>query len=169
MRIGRQLPFWLTAFVLLVLLIGILRPVLLPFVAGIVIAYFLNPAADRLTRWGMPRWLAAVLIVAAFCAPSSPLLIFLVPLLLSQAQQLGGHAAGRVCAFPRRARGVGARAAREPHYPDFVAGLDRSSQALADNWASLAGAFATSLWTRDRRCSISCLSCSSRRSSSSTC
>ena len=70
MRIGRQLPFWLTAFVLLVLLIGILRPVLLPFVAGIVIAYFLNPAADRLTRWGVPRGSPPRSSLPPSCAPS---------------------------------------------------------------------------------------------------
>jgi predicted PurR-regulated permease PerM len=145
MRIGRQLPFWLTAFVLLVLLIGILRPVLLPFVAGIVIAYFLNPAADRLTRWGLPRWLAAVLIVAVFMCAIIALLIFLVPLLLSQAQQLAVTLPDEFVRF----RGVleeWGRAQLGPRYPDFVAALDRSSQALADNWASLAGAFATSLW-----------------------
>src|SRR5476651_1730397 len=137
MRIGRQLPFWLTAFVLLVLLIGILRPILLPFVAGIVIAYFLNPAADRLTSWGMPRWLAAVVIVAAFVCAITAVLIFLVPLLLSQAQQLALTLPDEFARF----RGVleeWARARLGSRYPDFVAGLDRGSQALADNWASLA-------------------------------
>lgn len=147
MRIGRQLAFWLSAAVLFVLVIGLLRPILLPFVAGIVIAYFWNPAADRLTNWGLPRWLAAVLIVAAFVCVIIIALVFLVPLLLSQAQQLA-------IALPEelaRLRGLveaWARVRLGSHYPEFQAGLDRASQALADNWASLAGALASSLWSQ---------------------
>ena len=52
MRVERQVLFWLSAALVLVLLIALLRGVILPFVAGIVIAYFMNPAADRLTYWG---------------------------------------------------------------------------------------------------------------------
>jgi predicted PurR-regulated permease PerM len=147
MRIGRQLPFWLSAAVLLALVIGLLRPILLPFVAGIVIAYFLNPAADRLTKWGLPRWLAAVIIVAVFVCAIAVALILLVPLLLSQAQQFA-------VALPEefaRLRGIleeWARARLGSHYPAFEAGLDRASQALSDNWASLAGAAASSVWSQ---------------------
>src|SRR4051794_20412039 len=82
MRVERQVLFWLSAALLLILLIALLRGVLLPFVAGIVIAYFLNPAADRLTQWGVPRGVAAALIVTAFGCLITVALIFLVPLLL---------------------------------------------------------------------------------------
>ncbi len=147
MRIGRQLPFWLSAAVLLVLVIGILRPILLPFVAGLVIAYFLNPAADRLTRWGVPRWLASVIIVAVFVCIIVAALVFLVPLLLSQAQEFA-------VALPEeltRLRALlenWARVRLGSHYPDFQAGLNRGSQALSDNWASVFGALAGSLWSQ---------------------
>ena len=147
MRIGRQLAFWLSAAVLLVLVIGLLRPILLPFVAGIVIAYFLNPAADRLTKWGLPRWLAAVIIVAVFVCAIAAALILLVPLLLSQAQQFAVTLPEELA----RLRGLleeWARARLGSHYPAFEAGLDRTSQALSDNWASLAGALAGSLWSQ---------------------
>ena len=131
----------------LILLIGLLGPILLPFVAGIVIAYFLNPAADRLTRWGLPRWIAAVLIVAVFIAGIAAALVFLVPVIATQAQQFA-------VALPEelaRLKGILEAWAREQlgsHYPEFQAGLDRGSQSLADNWASLAGAFASSLWNQ---------------------
>jgi predicted PurR-regulated permease PerM len=147
MRIGRQLFFWLSAAVILVLVIGVLRPVLLPFIAGIVIAYFLNPAADRLTYWGMPRWLAAGLIVAAFICVIAAALVFLVPLLLTQAQQFAVGLPEELT----RLRGLletWARAQLGVHYPEFEAGLDRSSQALSENWASLAGIAASSLWSQ---------------------
>ena len=87
MRVERQVLFWLAAALMLILLVALLRGVILPFVAGIVIAYFLNPAADRLTQWGVPRGVAAAFIVAAFGALITAALIFLVPLLLTQAQQ----------------------------------------------------------------------------------
>ncbi len=49
----RQLWFWLAALVVFVVLaIALLKDILLPFVAAIVIAYFLNPLADRLQASG---------------------------------------------------------------------------------------------------------------------
>ncbi len=147
MRIERQVLFWLSAAALLVLAIGLLGPILLPFVAGIVIAYFLNPAADWLTKWGLPRWLASVLIVAVFVCTIVAALVFLVPLLLTQAQEFA-------VALPEelsRLRTLLEAWARERlggHYADFEAGLDQASKALSDNWASLAGALAGSLWSQ---------------------
>jgi predicted PurR-regulated permease PerM len=147
MRIERQVLFWLSAAVVLVLAIGLLRPILLPFVAGIVIAYFLNPAADRLARWGFPRWLAAVLIVAIFVCAIAAALVFLVPLLLTQAQEFA-VALPEELARLRTLLEAWARERLGSHYADFQTGLDRTSQALADNWASLAGALAGSLWSQ---------------------
>ena len=147
MRIERQVLFWLTAAVLFVLAVGLLRPILLPFVAGIIIAYFLNPAADRLTRWGLPRWLAAVLIVAIFVCAIVAALVFLVPLLLTQAQEFA-VALPEELARLRTLLEAWARERLGSHYADFQSGLDRASQALSDNWASLAGALAGSLWSQ---------------------
>ena len=44
MRVERQLWFWVAALIVVVLAIALLRDILLPFVAAIVVAYFLNPA-----------------------------------------------------------------------------------------------------------------------------
>jgi predicted PurR-regulated permease PerM len=147
MRVERQVLFWLTAAVVLVLLIGLLEPILLPFVAGIVIAYFLNPAADRLTSWGIPRPIAAVLIVAAFLCAIIAALVFIVPLLATQAQQLAVTAPEEIA----RARGLlegWARGHLGTHYLAFETGLGQVSQAISDNWASVAGTLATSLWSQ---------------------
>ena len=40
--------------------------ILLPFVAGMVLAYFLDPVADRLQRLGLSRIMATLLILFAF-------------------------------------------------------------------------------------------------------
>jgi predicted PurR-regulated permease PerM len=147
MRVERQVLFWLTALLVVILLIALLRGVILPFVAGMVIAYFLNPAADRLTQWGIPRGIAATVIVLAFGCLIAAALVFLVPLLLSQAQQFAVALPDEIT----RLRALVETWARErlgTHYPDFAAGLERSSQTIAENIASLAGFVAGSLWSQ---------------------
>jgi predicted PurR-regulated permease PerM len=149
MRVERQVLFWLAAALMLILLVALLRGVILPFVAGIVIAYFLNPAADRLTQWGVPRGIAAAVIVAAFGALITVALIFLVPLLLTQAQQFAVALPDEISRL-RALVEAWARDQLGTHYPDFEAGLDRTSQTLTDNMASLAGFVAGSLWSQGR-------------------
>ena len=63
---GLHLRFWLITLVVVCLLLYLLRGALLPFVAGMAIAYFLDPAADRLEKWGCSRTLATTIITLAF-------------------------------------------------------------------------------------------------------
>ena len=62
MRIERQLGFWLGAFVALALFLYVFSSVLLPFVAGMILAYLFNPMADRLETAGFNRLGASLLI-----------------------------------------------------------------------------------------------------------
>lgn len=84
MTAGRQLTFWAGAFVLLMLALYVLGDILLPFVAGMAIAYFLDPAADKLEGWGLPRWAAATVLTTLFLLAVVAFLLLLVPLLQSQ-------------------------------------------------------------------------------------
>ena len=81
---------WLALASLLVLtgLIYLLAPVLTPFLAGVLLAYILDPLADRLEKIGLIRSLAAlaVLIVAGLLAVG--LVLMVVPMFISQAQLL---------------------------------------------------------------------------------
>lgn len=61
-----QLIFWGGAIVLFLLFLWLFSGVLLPFVLGITIAYLLDPIVARMTRWKMPRWAAALVILAVF-------------------------------------------------------------------------------------------------------
>ena len=149
MRVERQVLFWLSAALVLVLLIALLRGVILPFVAGIVIAYFMNPAADRLTYWGVPRGVAAALIVAAFACVIVIALIFLVPLVLTQAQQFAVALPDEITRL-RALLETWAREQLGTHYPDFEASLDRGSATVAENMTALAGFVAGSLWSQGR-------------------
>lgn len=87
----RQLRFWLLAALLLAAFIYLFSDILLPFVAGMVLAYFLDPVADRLQRFGMSRFVATVLILIAFVIGLTLALIILIPLLATQLTEFIGR------------------------------------------------------------------------------
>ena len=80
----RQLRFWLVTAAALVLLLYLFSEILLPFVAGLVLAYFLDPVADRLERTGLSRVWATVLILLTFVIVLALGLVILIPLLVTQ-------------------------------------------------------------------------------------
>src|SRR5262245_12407605 len=88
MSFERQLAFWLATFLVVVLLLWLLSEILLPFVAGMAIAYLLDPVTNRLERIGVNRRLAAFLIVGMFVFVFVALLLVLVPLLAGQLYSL---------------------------------------------------------------------------------
>jgi predicted PurR-regulated permease PerM len=58
--------------------------ILLPFVLSAGIAYFLDPAATRLTRWGVPRTVAALLLVIGLITAVLLFALLLYPLIVQQ-------------------------------------------------------------------------------------
>jgi len=82
--VRRQAVFWTAAMLFLGLFLYMFSSILLPFVAGMVLAYFLDPVADRLQRLGLSRLLATVVILVLFIVTFALLLIILVPVLASQ-------------------------------------------------------------------------------------
>ena len=69
---------WLAIFIMFCTCVYVLRSVLLPFVAGIIIGYLLDPWADRFTKLGMNRTLATILVlflVVIFFVPALVLLV----------------------------------------------------------------------------------------------
>jgi predicted PurR-regulated permease PerM len=84
MSLQRQFSFWIGALAALILVLWLLSDILLPFIAGIVLAYFLDPVADALERLGLPR-LAATLTILLFSVLILALgLVLLVPILSDQ-------------------------------------------------------------------------------------
>jgi predicted PurR-regulated permease PerM len=78
------MTFWVAALIVTVLALWILRGVLLPFVAGMVLAYLFNPLAARLERRGINRIAAALLIIGFFILALILLLLLIVPVLGGQ-------------------------------------------------------------------------------------
>ncbi len=85
---GRQVTFWLVTFVVLAAALWLLHDILLPFVAGIALAYVLAPLADRVERLGINRTVAALLVVSVLVVALIALMLLLVPLLLQQGSAL---------------------------------------------------------------------------------
>jgi predicted PurR-regulated permease PerM len=81
----RQLVFWLLAFAFVVVFLMVFRSILLPFVAGMALAYFLDPVADWFERRGLSRLMATFVIVILFVVVFAISLMIVIPLLVSQA------------------------------------------------------------------------------------
>jgi len=79
-RIGLVLGLFAAAAAML----WLFSSILLPFVAAAFIAYFLDPPTTRLARSGVPRGLAALLMIVALVATTLIAVLLLYPLLLAQ-------------------------------------------------------------------------------------
>lgn len=86
----RQVFFWLAGAVALALFLYLFSDILLPFVAGMVLAYFLDPVADRLQRLGLSRVMATVVILFAFIIVLVLAFVILIPVLASQMADFAG-------------------------------------------------------------------------------
>ncbi len=86
--INVQLRYWGLAAAAFVVLLWVLGDVILPFVLGGAIAYFLDPVADRLERAGCTRALATTIITAVVILIFVVLSLQVVPMLVDQTVSL---------------------------------------------------------------------------------
>ena len=84
MTARRQAVFWLAGLAAVVVVLVLFRSILLPFIAGLLVAYFLDPVVDRVEAAGLGRTFATSLITALFFAFTAALLVALFPLLRDQ-------------------------------------------------------------------------------------
>ena len=88
MTIERHLRFWLIGLAVFLAALFLLGGVLLPFVAGMAIAYLLDPICDRLESWGLSRTLATTVLTVVFLVLALAAFLLLVPVLAGQAVNL---------------------------------------------------------------------------------
>jgi predicted PurR-regulated permease PerM len=88
MTLQKQASFWLLALLAFIALLWLLQDILLPFIAGFVLAYFLDPVADALERFRIPRVLATLLILSVAVAAVVIGVLIVVPVLADQALKL---------------------------------------------------------------------------------
>ena len=84
MTFTRPVAFWSAALAVLIVLVWLLHDILLPFVAGMVLGYLLDPLANQLERLGIGRLTASMLIIGVSGFLVVFLLILMAPILLGQ-------------------------------------------------------------------------------------
>jgi predicted PurR-regulated permease PerM len=142
MTLRQQLIFWLATFLVFVFLLWLLSDILLPFVAGLTLAYLLNPLADRLQRIGVNRTVAALLIVGLAVAALVLLVLLVVPLVIEQLTALS-------TAFPGYVTRLQAVMADVPWLRRYLSNSDsaKTVENVASQSSGWLAAVLASVWT----------------------
>ena len=146
MSTRQQAAFWLALAVVLIILLSVLRDILLPFVLGTTIAYFLDPIADRLERFGMSRLMATVVISLISAMVLVTVVLGLVPLLI---KQLAAFAAS-LPQLLQQLREFGSHIAEtwlSGFGKDLDLGIDAPVQQIAEKVPSLLQGLLVSIWS----------------------
>ena len=81
MNLARPITFWIAMCAAVIAVVVLLREILLPFVAGLVLAYLFNPLANRLERMGLNRLVAALAIIGVFIVGFALLILLTAPII----------------------------------------------------------------------------------------
>jgi len=84
LRMRRQIYFWVLTFAFFLGFLWLFRDILLPFIAGMILAYALDPVADWLEKHGLSRMMATALILFAFLMIFIVFLMIIIPVLGNQ-------------------------------------------------------------------------------------
>ena len=80
----RQMWVWGAIFCMILIALYLVREVLLPFIAGIAVAYVLDPLLDRIEKFGLSRLIATIIVTTSFFTFVIALITLIVPLLQGQ-------------------------------------------------------------------------------------
>lgn len=131
MTFQRQIVFWIISLLVLVFVLWLLKGILLPFIAGMVLAYFLDPVADALERMGLPRVIATLLILGLSTLFLVLALFLLVPALIDQVGKFAANLPGIITALVNRFNEAA---------PDWVKELlEESESSLPGSASEIAG------------------------------
>jgi predicted PurR-regulated permease PerM len=141
--------FWLATLALLATAAVLLREVLLPFVAGLALAYLLDPLVNRLERIGLNRAVATLLILFLFFAGLILVVLLALPIVTSEIAFL----IDKLPAYVRRLQAL----AVDPSHPSMSKIIDlgieeaeRSSGELASLGAGWLAEVLRALWSDGR-------------------
>jgi predicted PurR-regulated permease PerM len=85
----QRLPLrWVLVAVVIAWFVYATRGIVGPFIAGLVIAYLLDPLTDRLEARRIPRWFASLLVLGGFFGLFVLLILGLAPVAIDQLHQL---------------------------------------------------------------------------------
>jgi predicted PurR-regulated permease PerM len=100
LSVGEQVRWWTIGLLVLIAFLWMFSGVLLPFLAGAALAYFLDPLADRLEARGLSRVLATALISLVMFGAFSAATIIVAPAVFVQMRDL-------VSVLPTYAQAIG--------------------------------------------------------------
>jgi predicted PurR-regulated permease PerM len=147
MTLQRKIGFWLAALAIFVALIWLLRDVLMPFAAGLVLAYLLDPLADRLEKWGLGRLGATLLILVLFVTLFIGLLIVVAPLLATQMMAFIDKVPGYVTRLQALLTEQGGPLLERVGGEKVLQDLQKSLGDVVGQGMTWLGRFLTSLWS----------------------
>ena len=104
---------WIAAFAVFICAVLLFESILLPFLVGLAVAYFLDPVCDRLEQMGCSRTIATSLVTAGFFLLVILLFAILVPVLYKQLVQFAAQ------------------------LPDLAARIEAKARPLLDSFANL--------------------------------
>ena len=102
MTLQKQVLIWAISLGVLIFGLWVFSPILLPFIAGLVLAYFLDPVADALQRLGLSRLAAALFIVILAILILVLGLVILAPMLSDQLAKFAGDLPGIIQSLTQR-------------------------------------------------------------------
>jgi len=76
--------FWAAVAALLLGFLLLVSEILLPFVAGMAVAFFLDPVVDRMERWGLSRLIATSIVSFVFFLLTAAILALIGPMIVNQ-------------------------------------------------------------------------------------
>ncbi len=82
--VRQQVTYWGIACAIFILVLWYLGDIIMPFILGGAIAYFLDPVADRLEKMGLSRVMSTVIITLSTLVVSIIMLLAIVPMLIEQ-------------------------------------------------------------------------------------
>jgi predicted PurR-regulated permease PerM len=142
----RKALFWCIAFAVAAALLFVLREVLMPFVAGMILAYLLDPLARRLQMIGMGRLAATLLILVLFLVTFIALLILVAPFFASQLLTLIERMPGYITRLQQLLAHQGGPLLERIGGERVLADLQRSLGDVVSQGAGFVGRFLTSIW-----------------------
>ncbi|MBX3529987.1 MAG: AI-2E family transporter [Rhizobiaceae bacterium] len=83
-NLRRQVVFWLLTAAVFIAFLYVFSSILLPFFAGMILAYFLDPVADALERLGLSRLWATIVILIGFLVLLAIGMMIVIPVLATQ-------------------------------------------------------------------------------------
>jgi predicted PurR-regulated permease PerM len=136
--------FWCIGIILFLVFLGLIKSILLPFVVGMLAAYFLDPAVRKLRSWKWSRSTSAAVITITFFTIAAAIFVLLVPLVSHQLSilihDLPAYAQGMQSKYGKTVEGYLSQLS-----PDEVDTIRDTMAHFSGTFAQEGSAFATQL------------------------